>query len=184
MSKLAHHSLALLLAGGSFIAVFSTEAYPCMARPSTAQMVNDADFIVRAAALEYVSRPSDPRIWTTGTPDSTIRFQILEIIRGPVISDLILPGYLVDKDDFNDRPSPYDFVRPNGRSGSCFANSYRSGAQFLLFLKKTEAGTFTVNWSALAPVNEQLHSDSDPWLLWVPGTSCRASQESDLRERT
>jgi hypothetical protein len=24
-----------------------------------------------------------------------------------------------------------------------------------------------VNWYALAPVNEQLHSDVDPWLLWV-----------------
>jgi len=84
-----------------------------------------------------------------------------------VISDLILPGYLVDRDDFNDRPAPYTFVRPGGRAGSCFANPYRSGAQFLLFLKKTIAGELTVNWYALAPVNEQLHSDDDPWPLWV-----------------
>ena len=44
------------------------------------------------------------------------------------------------------------------------ANSYRRGGQFVLFLKKTKAGELTVNWYALAPVNEQLHSDDDPWL--------------------
>jgi hypothetical protein len=149
--------------------LFTTEAYPCsiVGPISNLKLVNDADTIVRATAVEYASPPSDLQTWTTGVPDSKIRFKVIERIRGSVISDLMLPGYLVDRDDFNDQRPPYTFVRPGGRAGSCFANSYRTGRQFLLFLKKAKAGEFTVNWYALAPVNEQLHSDDDPWLLWV-----------------
>jgi len=149
--------------------VATMNAYPCsiLAPISNVKLVSDADMIVRATATEYASPPSNPLDWTTGVPDSRIRFKVIEKIRGPVISDLILPGYLVDRDDFNDKQPPYTFVRPGGRAGSCFANSYRSGGQFLLFLKKNERGELTVNWYALAPVNEQLHSDYDPWLLWV-----------------
>jgi hypothetical protein len=149
--------------------IFSTEARPCsiIGAISNLRLISDADTIIRATALEYDSPPRNPRIWTTGVPDSKIRFKIIETIRGPIGPDLILPGYLVAGDDFNDQQPPYTFVRPGGRAGSCFANSYRSGAQFLLFLKRTPAGDLTVNWYALAPVNEQLHSDDDPWLLWV-----------------
>jgi hypothetical protein len=148
--------------------VFTTDAYPCsiIGKISSVEMVNAADAIVRARAVEYAVSPSGT-LWTTGTPDSKIRFQVIETIRGPAPSDLILPGYLVNRDDFNDHQPPYKFVRPNGRAGSCFANSYRSGGQFVLLLKKTKSGEFTVNWYALGPVNEQLHSDEDPWLLWV-----------------
>jgi hypothetical protein len=130
-------------------------------------MVKEADAIVRAKAVEYAIEPRDPNVRTTGEPDSTIRFKVLEVIRGPIPAQLILPGYLDQRDDFNDQPPPYDSVRPNGRSGSCFANSYRLGGQFLLLLKKTSLGRFTVDWYALGPVNEQLHSADDPWLLWV-----------------
>jgi len=104
---------------------------------------------------------------TTGVPDSKVRFKVLESLRGEVASDVILPGYLSDTDDFNDQPAPYAFVRRGGRAGSCFANSYRAGGQFLLFLKKTRTGEQTVNWYALAPVNEQIHPISDAWLTWV-----------------
>jgi hypothetical protein len=100
-------------------------------------------------------------------PDSTIRFKVLEVIRGGTQTELILPGYLTDTDDFNDHAPPYDFVRPGGRRGSCFANSYRSGAEFLLFLRKRPSGDLAVNWYALGPVNEQLHAADDPWLLWA-----------------
>jgi hypothetical protein len=97
----------------------------------------------------------------------SIRFKVIETIRGPISSEVNLPGALVDKDDFNDKPAPYTFVREEGRTGSCFARSYRSGGQFLLFLKKTADGELTAQWYPLAPANEQLHSDEDPWLLWV-----------------
>ncbi len=150
-------------------ALFTTEGHTCTVSGiiSNVDMVTAADTVVRARAVEYASPPSDPHTWTTGVPDSRVRFKVIEIIRGQRISDLVLPGYLVHTDDFNDQRPPYTFVRPGGRSGSCFANSYRDDAQFLLFLKKTKAGEFTVNWAALAPVNEQLHSADDPWLLWV-----------------
>lgn len=62
--------------------------------------------------------------------------------------------------------SPYTFVRRGGRAGSCIANTYKRGAEFLLMLAKTDRG-FTVNWYALGPVNEQLRSSEDPWLRWV-----------------
>ena len=32
---------------------------------------------------------------------------------------------------------------------------------------RTNDGDYIVNWYALGPVNDQLRSDSDPWLLWV-----------------
>ena len=160
----------------AFAALFltSVDGYAC-SRPdavSSVDMVNDADGIVRAAAVEYVKRPRRffP-VWTDGEPDTTIRFRVLEVIRGSMPSQLILPGYLSDRDDFNDHTPPYRFVRPNGRSGSCYANTYRVGAQFLLILKTQQTGEFTVNWYGLGPVNEQLHSIDDPWLLWVRAQS-------------
>lgn len=134
---------------------------------SNVELVSQADSIVRARAVEYAKPPSDPGNWTTGVPDSEVRFERLELISGADASGLTLPGYLVQRDDFNDQQAPYRFVRPGGRAGSCFANSYRNGAEYLLFLKKTNSGAFTVNWAALAPVNEQLHSSSDEWLIWV-----------------
>jgi hypothetical protein len=104
-------------------------------------------------------------------PDSTVRFKVLEVIRGEMPGDHFdLRGALVDTDDFNDQKSPYKFVRPDGRKGSCYATSYRTGAQFLLMLKSTQR-SFTVEWYALGPVNEQLHSTDDPWLLWVRAQS-------------
>jgi hypothetical protein len=149
--------------------LLATYAYPCSlgGEISSTQMVKKADAIVRVSAVEYASAPKDPNMFTNGEPDSTIRFKVLEVIRGRVSTELILPGYLVDQDDFNEGVSPYTSVRPNGLSGSCFANSYRMGAQFLLLLKKRQPREYTVNWYWLGPVNEQLHSVDDPWLLWV-----------------
>ena len=37
----------------------------------------------------------------------------------------------------------------------------------LLLFKKDQSGERTVNSYALGPVNEQLHSMNDPWLLWL-----------------
>src|SRR5215469_2253758 len=153
----------------AFVLVLSLHAYPCSRGTpvSSVEMVNQADVIVRAIAEKYDVAPKNPNLVTTGVPDSTVHFHVLEVIRGHARTDLTLPGYLSDKDDFNDHPSPYNFVRPGGRAGSCIANTYRSGAQFLLLLKKEQSGELTANWYALGPVNEQLHSTNDPWLLWV-----------------
>lgn len=160
----------------AFVFALSLPAFPCQrATPvSDVEMVKESDVIVRAIAERYDARPKNPNAITTGIPDSTVHFHVLEVIRGDARTDLTLPGYLSDKDDFNDRPSPYDSVRPGGRAGSCFANTYRSGAEFLLLLKKEQSGELTVNWYALGPVNEQLHSTDDPWLLWVRAEAQKA----------
>jgi hypothetical protein len=131
------------------------------------ELFDNAEVIVRVTAVKYAKPPDDPNIITTGEPDSIIEFKVEEKLRGEDVPDtIVLNGYLSNRDDFNEMPVPYMFVRPYGRSGSCFANTYKEGAQFLLFLKKRKDG-YTPNISALGPTNEQLHPDKDEWLIWV-----------------
>jgi hypothetical protein len=140
-------------------------ARPCRTvRPSPVVMVREADVILRATPEYLVHAASEPN---SSDPDSRIQFKVLEVIRGDKPDRLVLRGALVETDDFNDHVSPYDFVRPNGRSGNCFATSYRPGGQYLLMLKRNRDRELTVEWYPLAPVNEQIHSADDPWLLWV-----------------
>lgn len=159
----------MMLGCGLLIPAANTQA--CRrARPFTLdELFDSAEVIVRATAARYAKPPDDPNTFTTGEPDSTIEFQVEEKLRGKDVPDtIVLNGYLSKSDDYNELPVPYMFVRRLGRRGSCFANTYKEGAQFLLFLKKTKAG-YTPNISALGPTNEQLHSDSDndEWLIWV-----------------
>jgi len=101
-------------------------------------MVSQAELILRVAAVDYASPPPG-NIRTTGVPDTKVRFTVMEVVKGTYDSrEITLAGYLDSRDDWNDRPAPYDFVRPGGRRGSCFANTYRTGAQFLLVLKKNK----------------------------------------------
>jgi hypothetical protein len=144
-------------------------AQPCtiIGAISPSEMVRKADAIVRAMAIEYATPPANSGIFTTGVPDSVVRFKVAEVLKGDSVpEEVLLHGYLTDRDDFNDQKPPYTFVRPGGRAGSCFANSYRRGAEFLLVLQGNGT-TFTVDWYALGPVNEQLRSSDDPWLVWV-----------------
>ncbi len=146
----------------------ATAAYACRAaKPSPTALVENAEVIVRVQAVEYVEEPKGD-IRTTGEPSNAkINFKVKEILKGDAVpSEIILNGYLSDADDFNDTEIPYNFVRPNGRSGSCSANEYKKGAEFLLLLKKVD-GKYTVRWYALAPTNEQLHSSDDEWITWV-----------------
>lgn len=134
--------------------------------PSPEEMVAQADLIVRASAYRYgVSPDGDKRV--NAAPQSTVRFQVESIVKGRRAPEEIeLPGYLGGTDDFNDGAVPYKWVRPGGRGGSCFASTYKSGADYLLVLKLQHGG-YTVNWYALGPTNEQLHGPDDPWLVWV-----------------
>jgi len=155
----------LLLLCGAVALPFASWACLASVTPNS-ELIQKADAIVRVEVDGYAIPPANG-VRTTGVPDSKVRFKVIEVVRGLNLSGLELPGYVVGQDDFNDHAPPYRFVRPGGRSGSCFANSYRDGAQYLLFLKKGEDGELTVNWAALSPVNEQLHSEEDPWLVWV-----------------
>ena len=135
--------------------------------PFSADELFVANLIVRATAVKYVKPPASSAR-TNGAADSIIEFKVEEVMRGKdVAKTLTLPGYLSDKNDYNEMPVPYTFVRRNGRSGSCFANTYRQGGQFLLFLRKMDDGNYTSNISPLGPTNEQVRSDGDPWIAWT-----------------
>lgn len=163
-----------LLAILSLTVLAAADAAACsrMSEVVPEEIVAQADLIVRATAVEYDVAPAGS-IRTTGTPESTVRFEIQEIVKGrKAPTEITLPAYLNDKDDYNELPVPYTFVRRNGRSGSCVANTYRKGADYLLMLK-LHKGAYTVNWYALGPTNEQLRSGDDPWLLWVREQAAR-----------
>jgi hypothetical protein len=66
-----------------------------------------------------------------GEPESRIRFQVIGVLKGSAVgSELVLPGFLVDIDDFSDQRVPYTSVRSAGRGGNCFADAYRQGGSF------------------------------------------------------
>jgi len=136
--------------------------------PSSEEMCRNAAYVVRVTSLQYATTPAWG-VWTTDIPDSTVVFRVEEVLKGTGLpAKLVIKGYLSDYDDFNDHPAPYRFVRSGGRHGSCFANSYKRGAQFLLFLQR-HGDEYSPYWYALGPVNEQLHEHSDPWVAWVKG---------------
>jgi hypothetical protein len=165
------HSLVLTLAATLFI--LNTLMVHRILRgcsvskpPSSEEMSSKAAYVVRVTALRYATPPASD-LWTTGIPDSTVDFKVEEVLKGTGLpKEVAIKGYLSDHDDFNDHPAPYHFVRPGGRHGSCFANSYKRGAQFLLFLQK-HGDEYSPYWYALGPVNEQLHDEGDPWVVWV-----------------
>jgi hypothetical protein len=96
-----------------------------------------------------------------GSP-TQVKFVILEVLKGRLPSSTIeFNGVLTDRDDPNDRPVPYDSVRPGGH-GACVALNYRTGAEYLLLLRRGEdpawahPNALTPYWVPLGPTNEQL----------------------------
>ncbi len=134
---------------------------------SAADMVAKTAVIVRARAVSYAAgSDSLSRIETWPSP-LTVVFRVFDVLKGEGVPDRIrLPGTLGDRDDFNDQDSPYSFVRPTGRGGSCSTDYYKRDGQFLLFLDEVEGG-YRVAREALAPVNEQVTGPTDPWVQWV-----------------
>lgn len=106
-----------------------------------------------------------------------MRFAVLDVLKGELAARTIaFNGSLVDRDDRNDGPVPYDFGRPGARGGNCFALTYRSGGEYLLLLRRSEHPSYaqpndlTPYWTPLGPTNEQLfEGSSDPWFRWVAG---------------
>ncbi len=90
--------------------------------------------IVRVRAAEYAT-PALGERFRQGFRPGSVRFTVLETIKGTIVpTSLVLSGVLTERNDFNDHEPPYRFVRPEGRHGNCFADAYRSQAEFLLFL--------------------------------------------------
>jgi hypothetical protein len=151
-------------------------AWPCTVvgpLPTAERLVADAEVIARVRA-EGLS-PTPGRAGVMAGSSEQVRFAILEVLKGKLPASTIeFNGSLIDRDDPNDRPVPYDFIRPGGRRGNCFALTYRAGAEYLLLLKRGEhpsyaqANDLTPYWAPLSPTNEQLvHGAKDPWFVWV-----------------
>jgi hypothetical protein len=172
---------ALLLCGCLLVAA---DARPCSIvvdtahpQPTPQSLVRDADAIVVATAVRTIRLPDRSRGFPPLPPDvfdvdefwnGTLEMRIDETIKGDSVTGPVpLTGRLVESDDFNRGAAPYASARPGAQTGACFAYEYRTGASYLLFLKRSRSGTLTPYWAALQPVNEQLRDGADPWLLWV-----------------
>ena len=132
-------------------------------------LAQSADAVVRAVAVESLPHPAAVVDEMTEFDRESVRFRVEEVLVGDTsLSEVVLPGRVVSGDDWNDHAPPYRFVRPDGRRGSCFASQYRRGGLYLLFLEDTESGLGLLR-KPLAPVNEQLRGEQDPWLLYVKG---------------
>lgn len=128
------------------------------------EIVDSAHLIVLAQAVapDQVPIPrGDSTTWWPG-----VRFEILQTLRGPVPEKLVLLGDTVSTDDYNPEPVPYRIVRRSGQRGNCFAWEYRVGARYLLLLHQ-QRGALTARWWPLAPLNEQVRDEADPWVQWV-----------------
>jgi hypothetical protein len=166
-----------LFAGILWIFLTAEIGFPCSTTavydPKT--MVAAADLILRVRAVEYSSPPPtlSSRMAVEFVPATKIDFLVEEIVKGKYEKPhIILPGYLNEQDEWNrkDQNPPYTSARPSA-DGTCFADSYRKGGLFLLVLRKWDASFgpragrsidgYTLNWSALGPVNEQLRSADD-----------------------
>lgn len=153
----------------------ATPAAPCSMvgpAPTPAQLVDKATVIVRARVDGFAGPGVAPeQIGAT----AQVRFTVLQVLKGSLSASAIdISGALEDRDDPNDGPVPYTFVRPGGRGGGCYATTYRQGAEYLLLLQEaidqrgTPTRTLTPYWYGLMPTNEQLlRGARDPWLVWV-----------------
>ena len=146
-------------------------AWPCTVidRPSVERLVGDAEVIAWVRAEGLSATPGGTGSLLTETTKK-VSFSILEVLKGRLAASTIeFNGLLSDRDDRNERPVPYDFIRPGGRGGNCFALHYRIGAEYLLLLQRTPPDNeLTPYWAALSPTNEQLIDRArDAWLVWV-----------------
>jgi hypothetical protein len=88
--------------------------------PTPAELLRRAETIVRVRADRLSGRAG--RDGTLAGSDTQVRFAVLEVLKGPPIGSTIeFNGRLGGRDDPNDHPVPYTFVRPGGRSGKCWA---------------------------------------------------------------
>jgi hypothetical protein len=161
-------------------AVIVTSVHPALAcfqvQGAPRTWVSDADVIVRVRVVSATDVSGSSSIRSNG--ERSIRFQILEQLKGDVLFDIAVPGTLTDRSDTNDRPVPYGMVRPDGRRGECFARTYQLGGEYLLLLR-TVGGTLTPYWAPLGATNEQIRGEHDPWVDWVREQIGSGRQKAD-----
>jgi hypothetical protein len=171
-------ALKLLRVGFLMVAVLAATVrcvWPCtvaaLAKPE--DLVGRAQAIVRARAEGLADVPGQPGVFAGSR--TQVRFTVLEILKGTLNSRVIwFNGTLDERSNLNmEHPRvPYQQVRSAGHA-SCFATTYRPGAEYLLFLNRAEHEAYpqrtelTPYWVPLGPTNEELSMSNDPWLRWV-----------------
>jgi hypothetical protein len=152
---------------------FITPASPCSVTriPTAAELVRDAQVIVRARAERVASEPGRPG--PLAASPGQVEFRILSVLKGSLgDSHVTFSGTLVARDERNDGDVPYAHARSSADS-SCFALHYREGGEYLLFLKRAGDAVYaqpqrlTPYWAPLAPTNEQLFGRDDKWERWT-----------------
>jgi hypothetical protein len=129
-------------------------------------LLAEADVVIRVRALRELAGRSTGPVERLG-PSSRVEFEVVGVLKGEGIRRRVdFPGYLVDNDDFNPGRVPYTSGRSDSRDGSCFAEGYKRGSEYLLLLK-FRGGDLTPYWAAVGPTGEQLRGEADPWLNWV-----------------
>lgn len=95
-----------------------------------------------------------------------ITLRVLEVLKGSYDRpSLTVAGQIRDYRSDPGRRPPYEQIDCVGRvlgCGSCFAQSYKDGAEYLLLLKGG-----TPYWAPLSPTNEGVSGADDPWVVWV-----------------
>jgi hypothetical protein len=168
--------MARALLMGMLLVLYADRAWPCSVvgpLPKPSALVAQAEVIVIVRVEGLSGRPGQQG--TMAAARGQVRFTVLKVLKGTLPpGELVFNGELTAEDDPNDRPVPYDFVRPGGRAGNCFALGYRRDADYLLLLRRgdhpayAQSKELTPCWSPLAPTNEQLFGGGeDPWLVWV-----------------
>jgi hypothetical protein len=137
-----------------------------------AEILRRAETIVLARAERLSDQAGQDG--TLAGSRTQVQFAILEVLKGsPIGSTIEFNGRLGGRDDPNDHPVPYTFVRPGGRSGNCFALEYRMDGEYLLLLARDSHAAYaqpnrlTPYWVPLAATNEQVFGPDDLWLAWV-----------------
>ena len=150
-----------LLAAGALVCsvadVRAVHACTALLKPID-QVIRESETVVRARVVA-----SDPRM---RTDPGRITLRVLEVLKGSYDRLFVtVTGQIRDYPSDPARRPPYDQIDCVGRvpgCGSCFAQSYKDGAQYLLLLKGG-----TPYWAPLSPTNEEVFGTDDPWVAWV-----------------
>ena len=162
----------------AFLLASPSVALACAVRMGTpTSWLADSAAIVRVRPLEERRSPDawGPGPWGPGT---TVRFEVVEVLKGQVAPVLEFEGELTDLDDPNPLPVPYSTARSMARGSYCFTFTYKRDGEYLLILgsrndvrplrgSDSKGGGLTPYWAPMGATNEQLFGANDPWLAWV-----------------
>jgi hypothetical protein len=168
--KLVHGVMAI-----AQLALVAPPALACSVSttPTPAELMRQAEVIVRARAEGLSSQPGSNGPGQLGASATQVEFRVVAELKGHLPAGRItFNGSLTARNEPNRGTVPYQSVRPSGDAG-CFSVEYRQGAEYLLFLKRASHHAYaqpeklTPYWAPLAPSNEQVFGPADPWERWV-----------------